>query len=154
MTVKVSIERAAPRILAAVRRRVHLGEVAAAFRPASDAVWAFLRKHPGLREDGHNVFLYHHPADGRDGLMDVDFGVEVVRAFEPEGDVRCVATPAGEFAVATHIGPYGQLRATHDAVHAWARANHRAIGAQSFEVYGDWSDDPAKLETRVWYVLD
>ncbi len=35
-------------------------------------LWAFLRAHPGLRTDGHNVFVYHPPAS-RDAPMDVDF---------------------------------------------------------------------------------
>jgi hypothetical protein len=73
--------------------------VGAAWRPALDKVWDFLRTKPGLRTDGHNVFLYHHPAR-RDLPMDVDFGVEVVRAFEPEGEVHATETPAGEAAVA------------------------------------------------------
>jgi len=73
--------------------RLHRG-VGAAWRPALDKVWAFLRTKPDLRTDGHNVFLYHHPAR-RDMPMDVDFGVNVVRAFEPEGEVHAVETPAG-----------------------------------------------------------
>ena len=89
----VSVQTVAARKLAAVRRRVTIGSVGTAWKPALDQVWAFLRTHPGLRTDGHNVFLYHHPAS-RDQPMDVDFGVEIVRAFEPEGDVRAAETPA------------------------------------------------------------
>ena len=70
--------------LAAVRRHVAIGGVATAWRPALDKVWEFLRTHADLRTDGHNVFLYHHPAR-RDLPMEVDFGVEVVRAFESAG---------------------------------------------------------------------
>ena len=99
MSLHVSVHTVAARKLAAVRRQVAIGGVPAAWKPALDKVWAFLRTKPGLRTDGHNVFLYHHPAR-RDMPMDVDFGVEVVRAFEPEGEVRAVETPAGEAAVA------------------------------------------------------
>ena len=50
--------------LAAVRRRVRIGEVARAWKPALDLVWEFLRQREGLRTDGHNCFVYHRPAPG------------------------------------------------------------------------------------------
>ena len=138
--------------LAAVRRKVAIGGIGAAWRPALDQVWGFLRTHPGLRTDGHNVFLYYHP-EPRDLPMDVDFGVEVVRAFEPEGEVYATATPAGEVAVAGHVGPYERIRDTHDAIHAWRVANNRVFAGMSWEIYSDPSDDPAKLETTILYLL-
>lgn len=141
-----------PRILAAVRRTVAIGGVAAAWRPALDQVWSFLRTQPGLRTDGHNIFLYHHPAR-RSDPMDVDFGVEVVREFASSGEVTPVKTPAGEVAAALHIGAYDRLGETHDALHAFVAANNRAFASKSWEIYGDWNDDPAKLETTVMYLL-
>ena len=152
MAVSVSVQPVSARILAAVRRKVALGEIGAVWRPALDQVWEFLRSQPGLRTDGHNIFLYHHPAR-RSDRMDVDFGVEVVREFSPSGEIKPVKTPAGEVAAATHVGPYDRLGQTHDAIHAWARDNHREIAGQSWEIYGDWNDDPAKLETTVMYWL-
>src|SRR5664280_40164 len=41
------------------------------------------------------LFLYHHPAR-RDEPMDIDFGVQVARIFDSEGNVQCVQTPTGE----------------------------------------------------------
>ena len=35
----------------------------------------------------------------------------------------------------------------------WCVANKRRIGIHSLEIYGDWSDDPAKLETTIQYML-
>ena len=40
-----------------------------------------------------------------------------------------------------------------DAIHAWRAANNRAFAGKSWEIYGDWSDDPAKLETTIVYLL-
>jgi GyrI-like small molecule binding protein len=148
----VMVEVVAPRIRAAVRRTVPIGGVGAVWRLALDQVWGLLRTQPGLRTDGHNIFLYH-PTARRGDPMDVDFGVEVVREFPPFGEVRPVRTPAGEAATVTHRGPYDQLRQAHDAVHAWAAAAHRAFAGPSWEIYGDWSDDPAKLETTLVYLL-
>ena len=47
--------------LAAVRRSVRVGNVASLWKGALDLVWEFLRRHEGLRVDGHNCFLYHLP---------------------------------------------------------------------------------------------
>jgi effector-binding domain-containing protein len=152
MGASVSVQAVSPRVLAAVTCKVTIGSVGTAWRPALDQVWAFLRAQPGLRSDGHNIFVYHHPAR-RDDPMDVDFGVEVVREFAPAGDVKPVKTPAGEAAVATHVGPYDRLGQTHDAIHAWAAANQRAFAGESWEIYGDWNDDPAQLETTILYLL-
>lgn len=133
-------------------RNVPIGGVGAAWRPALDQVWAFLRTQPGLRTDGHNVFLYRHPAR-RSDPMDVAFGVEVVREFAPSGEVAPVRTPAGEAAMATHVGPYDRLRETHDAIHAWVAANGRSSAGWSWEIYGDWTDDMTRLETTIVYLL-
>ena len=148
----VHIEHLAPRLLAAVRRTAAPREIPTVFKPALDLVWAFLAQNKGLRIDGHNVFLYHH-VDRPEAGMPIDFGVEVTRRFEPQGEVRCVETPAGEAAVLVHRGGYGELPKAHAALHAWCAANERTIGAYSLEVYGDGSNDPQKLETTVQYVL-
>ena len=148
----VLVQTVPARRLAAVRRRVKLGAVGTVWKPALDHVWAFLRAHPDLRSDGHNVFLYHHPSD-REAAMDVDFGVEVIGSFVPEGEVVSAETPAGTVAMAVHRGPYDRLRGTHDAIHAWSAREGRRFAGLSWEIYGDWSDDPAKLETTVCYLL-
>jgi effector-binding domain-containing protein len=152
MAVSVSVQTVQARKLAVVTREVALGAVASAFRPALHQVWNFLRTQTGLRTDGPNVFLYHHSAR-RSAPMNVDFRVEVTRTFEPSGEVHAAETPAGEVAAAMHVGPYEKMRETHDAIHAWTQSHGRAIGGQSWEVYGDWSDDPAKLETTIFYFL-
>src|SRR5690349_10645797 len=59
---EVVVEEVAARPIAAVRAKVPTGEVAAAWRPALDKVWAFLRSQDGLWTGGHNIFIYRHPA--------------------------------------------------------------------------------------------
>jgi len=139
-------------VLAAVRRRVTIGEVGRAWGPPLDLVWEFLRRTDGLRTDGHNCFLYHHPPN-RETPMEVDFGVQVSRPFEGEGEVKCIQTPAGEVVMTTHIGSYAKLAAAHDAIHLWRLASGRAFGGYSWEIYGDWTDNETKLETQVVYLL-
>jgi DNA gyrase inhibitor GyrI len=153
VSIDVSVRTVASLKLAAVRRRVAIGGIGSAWRPALDQVWAFLRTQPGLRTDGHNVFLYHHPAR-RELPMDVDFGVEVTRTFESAGEVYATETPAGTVAVAVHVGAYERMKETHDAIHAWREANNRSFAGKSWEIYGDWSDDPSRLETTILYLLE
>jgi effector-binding domain-containing protein len=141
-----------PRLLAAVGRKVGAGRVGNVWRPALDQVWAFLRTQPGLRTDGHNIFVYHHPTKAGDP-MNADFGVEVTREFAAAGEVRPVRTPSGEAAVVRHIGSYDGLAQAHSAIHEWARENARALAGTSWEIYGDWNEDPAKIETLVMYLL-
>jgi len=150
MTYEVQLQTLPSRILAAVRRRVAIKDVPTAFKPALDSVWTFLGKHRDLRTDGHNIFLYHHEGPA---IVTVDFGVEVVRPFDGEGDVACMTTPVGQAAVVVHRGPYAKLPAAHEALRQWCAAKGRTIGAHSLEIYGDWYDDPDKLETTIEYLL-
>lgn len=153
MASEVHVEVVSPRLLAAVRRRVCIDQIGSTWRPALDQVWAFLRQHPGLRTDGHNVFLYHHPANRQDP-MDIDFGVQVVRPFERSGEVAPTETPAGKVAAAVHVGPYERLGDTHQAIHQWAAEKKISFADKSWEIYGDWTDDATKLETRIEYLLE
>jgi effector-binding domain-containing protein len=152
MTYEVVTKTVSAQPLAAVRRRVRIGDIGRTWKPALDLVWEFLRRHEGLRTDGHNCFLYHHPVH-REAPMDVDFGVQVIRPFKDEGEVICTETPAGEVALTTHIGSYAGLAAAHDAIHSWRAASGRSFGGCSWEIYGDWTADEAKLETQVVYLL-
>jgi effector-binding domain-containing protein len=152
MPVPVSVRTVHARRLAAVRRAVAPGAVGAAWGPALDKVWAFIRSQPGLRTDGHNIFLYHHPTQPGAPIL-CDFGVEVTRAFETAGDVYATETPAGEAAVAVHRGPYSLMNAAHTAIAEWMAANGRESAGHSWEIYGDPTPDPADTETTVVYLL-
>src|SRR6478735_8218474 len=108
MGYEIVVEEVAARPIAAVHVRVPVGGVAAAWRPALDQVWAFLRRHDGLWTHGHNTFVYRDPARPGDPL-EVDFGVEVNHAFAGEGAIVLAHTPAGEVASTVHVGPPDQL---------------------------------------------
>lgn len=152
MPVAVELQTVQPRRLAAVRREVAPGAVGSAWRPALDLVWGFLRSQPGLRTDGHNVFLYHHPKQPG-GLILCDFGVEVTRTFERAAEVYATATPRGEAAVAVHRGPYDRMHEAHAAIERWMAANGRESAGQSWEIYGDPTPNPADTETTIVHLL-
>jgi effector-binding domain-containing protein len=152
MSVFVSLRTVHPRKLAAVRREVALAEVGSAWIPALDKVWEFIRSQPGLRTDGHNIFLYHDPTQ-RGPLILCDFGVEVTRTFETAGEVYATETPGGEVAVAVHRGPYSRTNEAHAAIRKWMAANRKESAGHCWEIYGDPTPDPADTETTVMYLL-
>jgi effector-binding domain-containing protein len=152
MPVSVNLETVHPRRLAAVRRQVAPGAIGSAWGSALAKVWEFIRSQPGLWTDGHNVFLYHHPAQLGAPIL-CDFGVEVTGTFEKADEVYSTATPAGEAAVAVHRGPYNRLNMAHEAIGKWMAANQRESAGSSWEVYGDPVPDPADTETTVVYLL-
>ena len=152
MPLAVNVQRVQARKLAAVRREVSAGAVAAAWGPALGKVWAFIRSQPGLWINGHNIFLYHHP-DQPGAPIQCNFGVEVTRTFETAGEVYATETPAGEAAVAVHRGPYSGMNEAHDAIRKWMAANRRESAGHSWEIYGDPAPDPADTETTVVYLL-
>jgi effector-binding domain-containing protein len=148
---QVALETVAAQPIAAVSARVQIKEIMGAWEPALYQVKTFLADHSDLSGSGRHVFLYHHPAR-RDDAMQIDFGIEVARAFNESGAVKCVSTPAGQVATATHVGPLTSLPQTHKAIHEWCAANGHSIGAFSWETYV-WGDGPDPVETIVRYAL-
>lgn len=152
MAYVVSVKTVRSQPIAAARARMAARDIPTHFRQSLDKVWTFLGHYPHLKASGHNLFLYHHDMDAN-GAMTVDFGVQVAQRFAAAGEVFCAMTPAGEIATTTHRGPYAGLRAGHEAIRAWIVENEREDGGYSWEIYGDWNDDPKKLETQIVYLL-
>ena len=152
MAVPVNIQTVHPRKLAAVRREVAPGAVASAWGPALGKVWEFIRSQPGLRTDGHNIFLYHHSKQ-LGGPILCEFGVEVTRTFETAGEVYATETPRGEAAIAVHRGPYDRMNEAYNAIENWMSANQRESAGHSWEIYGDPTPDPADTETTIVHLL-
>jgi effector-binding domain-containing protein len=84
--------------------------------------------------------------------MEIDFGIETPKAFEAAGAVKCVSTPEGRVAMATHLGPLKTLSQTHMAIHQWCAANGHGIGGYSWETY-EWGAGPDPVKTEVRYLL-
>jgi len=152
MPVSVNVGTVHPRRLAAVRREVAPGSVGSVWGPALGKVWEFVRSQPGLRTDGHNIFLYHQPKQPGAPIL-CEFGVEVTRTFEAAGEVYATETPGGEAAVAVHRGPYNRMNEAHNAIEKWMAANRRESAGYWWEIYGDPTPDPADTETTVVYLL-
>jgi effector-binding domain-containing protein len=149
MDYLIEVETVAEQWIAAARERTTVQRVAQDILRLSEAPWGLIRERPELRRDGHNVAVYW--AEG--GEVSVEVGVQVVSRFEPTERVVCSATPGGLVARAAHFGPYAELGAAHRAVNAWCKSQGRVLAGHSWEIYGDWHDDPAKLRTDVLWLL-
>ncbi|MEA2973912.1 MAG: hypothetical protein QOG82_2370 [Actinomycetota bacterium] len=145
--VDVHVLTVAARPTAVVRRSTTWAEFPTLWRVLLDQVYAFL-KTSDVRQTGHNVMLYKTVAP------DVEVGVEVEAPFAADGPVVSSALPAGETAMIVHRGPYGGLGSAHKAIREWCAANGRTVAGPRWEIYGDWHDDPAQLETEVYYLLE
>jgi GyrI-like small molecule binding domain len=119
--------------------------------PAVGKVWDFLRSRPGLRTDGHNIFLYYQSRP--DLPIQCDFDVEVTRSFERAGEVYATETPAGEAAVAVLRGPYSSVNEAYVAIGNWIAAHGLESTGYTWEIYGDPTPDPAETETTVVRLL-
>src|SRR5260370_38183792 len=126
MDYEIKTTKASPQLIAAVRARVPRGGVAQAYRDSLDKVWEFLRGHPGLRTDGHNLFLYHHEA-AESGFMPVDFGGQAVREFRPEPDATWVETPGGGRVTPLQPAPTAHPRGAPTTTPAWCLENGHEI---------------------------
>jgi hypothetical protein len=102
----------------------------------------FYRGFPG--GGGLNIVFY--PSFDPAGEFEIECGIQV----ESGGNS---STPAGTVATAVHLGPYDQMGGAHEAIHRWVRENGRKPAGPSWEVYGHWTDDPAKLRTDIFYLL-
>ncbi len=142
-------ERVQPRPLAAIRARIPLDRVGADIIRLLDVIWPVLRAQGAAT--GHNVVIYHGAEDG--GLI-VDVGVEVPAGFQADGDVQPAATPAGDVAATAHFGDYSRLAGAYEALERWCASNGRRPAGVNWEVYGDWDDDPGKVRTDVYFLLE
>ena len=137
------------RHLAVARRRVQWDELGSHLISLLDRV--YIQVHAGnVIQSGQNVFVYRDAT--KEGVT-VEIGVEVSGPFEAVEDVVYASTPTGEVASVLHVGPYTDLRKAYDALIQWCEELQRPRANVYWEVYGDWEEDPTKLETEVFYLL-
>ena len=147
MTYDIRIDTVQPHAIAAVRARWTRETLPSVIRASLDQVYAFLNGQPQLSR-GHNIVIYHSRSE-------LEAGVQVSAAFEGAGPVQPSATPGGRVARTLHRGPYARIGEANDAIHHWCRENGHKISGLSWEVYGDWAENEADLETEIlWQVKD
>jgi effector-binding domain-containing protein len=147
MEYQVQIQKAEPQPIAAVRRRARSDELASVIPAGCGEVWQFIRA-ANLPNSGLNLAVYF------DGEINLECGVIVLAPFQSDGPVICSATPSGMVATAAHFGPYHLLGAANRAITDWCDAQGYKLAGPSWEIYDHWNDDPAKVRTDVFYLLE
>jgi len=134
-----------PRQLAAMRGATSRAELPRTILKLLDTVWPVLRAQRVLT--GHNVVIYFG------GLAHIEAGVEVFSDFVDVGDVLHSQTPAGPAVTTAHWGDYSEMAGAYAALERWCVANGRRQTGTSWEVYGDWADDPKERRTDIYAAL-
>ncbi|MEN3304986.1 MAG: hypothetical protein V7603_1188 [Micromonosporaceae bacterium] len=144
---EVSVRSVAARPTAVVAARTTWPEFPTLWKVLLDEVWACLRA-GGVNRGCPNVMLY------RDDVPNVEVGVELRRPCPLTGRVVASTLPAGRVAATVHRGPYAGLGSAHRAVLEWCAAQGLPPAGPRWEIYGPHRDDPAEIETEVYYLLD
>ncbi len=146
MEYLVEIQAVQPQWIAVVRFQAKMPDLPKVIPAACGEVWQFVRS-SGLPNPGRHVAVY------LDSVMNIECGVEVSQPFTGNGRVVCSSTPGGVVVTTVHWGPYNRLGEAYDAVDKWCAQNGHVLGGPSWEVYGHWNDDPAKLRTDIFRLL-
>ena len=145
MTYEIRTERVEAQSFAGIRTATTRAQVSRDIIRTLDRIWPVLREqHVRTR---HNIVVYHG------GLDDIEVGVEIFSELTETGDIRRLATPAGEVATTAYYGEYSAMLPAYAAIETWCRDHGRRPTGVSWEPYGDWDDDPAKRRTDIFFVL-
>jgi effector-binding domain-containing protein len=147
----VTIVRSTECPTAVVRANTTWREFPTLWGPLLDEVWAFLRATPGLRAEGHNVFLYRNNVPGVE--LAVEVGVQVTDTFGAAGRVVPSKVPATDAAMTVHTGTPAEIGAAHGAVQDWCGAHSRALTGVSWEIYGDPDPQTGHFDVAVYWEL-
>ncbi len=152
MPYDIRLEHVASLPLAVVRRRAKLEELPAVVPAACGAVWNALKTNQ-VSGAGRHIALYF------DDEINLEVGNELNTPITAGfGEVIASATPAGTVATTTHVGPYQLLKHAHIAIREWCASNGHALAGPNWEIYGHWRDewnnDPSKIVTDVFYLID
>jgi len=99
---------------------------------------------------GHNFILYH---EGTPDEIRMTVGVLDRVPGGADAEVKPVHSPGGRVITAAHRGDYSQMKVTYGGLYADAKARGLKLTPLSMEVYGDWSEDPAKVRTDLYLYL-
>jgi effector-binding domain-containing protein len=139
----------APALLALTAEEMPRSQIPVRIRDMFGLVYTWVASAP-VRRTGQNFAVYDQCTDQ---ALRVRAGFPVSEAFTDTERVKCVELPPGRAARAVHVGAYGEMHRTYDALHAWCAEQGLKMSGVSWEVYGDWSDDPSKLTTEIFVRL-
>lgn len=148
MSQQAHLEDVAPRPLVAISATASPDRLGSVIVSTLNKIWPVLRGQ-SVRT-GHNVVIYR----GQDSTsLIIDVGVEVFGDVVVDGELKLTATPSGEVATIAHFGDYSAMQPAYAAIEGWCALNQRQKAGVTWEVYGDWEDDPAKRRTDIYFGL-
>ncbi len=106
---------------------------------------------PDITINGLMIALYRPGAEP--GMLDLEVGIQVQAPFAASGRVVASALPACRAATTAHYGDYARLGEAYRALAEWCKAEGLSTTSLHWELYGHWSDDPAKVRTDVLFQL-
>jgi effector-binding domain-containing protein len=139
----------APVLLALTQAELLRSEIPARIRGMFDITYSWLRS-ADVRQAGHNYALYDKCTKHS---LRVRVGFPVSGPFHDTESIHCIEFSPGPAAHATHIGPYVNLHVTYRLLAEWCLQEHLPLSGESWEIYGDWNDDPSKLKTDLYLAL-
>jgi effector-binding domain-containing protein len=145
MDYEIRVEDAPPRQLAAARGTASRADLSRTIITLLDTVWPVLRDQHV--QTGHNVVMYFG------GLAHIEAGVEVFGDFADAGNVRHSQTPPGPAVTTAHWGEYSEMAGAYAALQRWCAENGRQQTGTSWELYGDWAEDPQQRRTDIYLLL-
>lgn len=86
----------------------------------------------------------------------VVLGIPVDKNIEADGDVKSEELLGGKVAIATHVGPYENLKQTWDAFNEWMESSeHTANGApwESYVTDPTADSNPAEWRTDIYWPI-
>ena len=146
MQPKCEIVSVSPLLLALTQEELPRSQIPVRIRGMFDIVYVWLRDAP-VRQAGPNYAFYDQCTPQN---LRVQVGFPVSGEFADTDLVKCVQLAPGRAAHAVHVGPYADLHRTYAALNAWCSQRALALTGQSWEVYGDWTEDSSKLETGLF----
>ena len=138
-----------PLILAVTEASTTVSEIPTRINAMFDTVYRWQAR-SGVGKAGNNYALYDHFTD--EGMR-LRVGFPVAQRFAGEEDIRCAQLAGGTAAHVTHRGPYSDLPNVHAELNRWCATRSLQVAGESWEVYCDWQDDPARLVTDVYIRL-
>jgi len=134
-------------LLAVGEAELDRSEIAAHIRGLLPYAWL---RTASVKQTGHNYAVYER---GTHKQLLVRAGFPVSGPFAETPAARPYTLAAGQAAHALHVGPYAELHRTYALLDAWCKAQGLSLSGQAWELYGDWQEDPSRLETGLYYRL-
>ena len=149
MSQTCKIVSVSPVLLAVTQADVGRAQISSRIRGMFDIVYSWL-KSSGVQQAGHNYAVYDRCTTHS---LRMQVGFPVSGRFTDTDFVKCIELAPGRAAHSTHVGSYAHMHVTYKTLTEWCAREALPLAGDSWEVYGDWHDDPSKVTTDIYLRL-